>query len=167
MERGNVALGVARALILAAIAGSKPFLSPSAGAGAAASSPSEGVRIRFTSSIVGSPPTGQANPSIPPALTHASAKLRQPANPHPPQLAPGSTATTRSMRGSSSTLKIRLTTYSSTAATNPVTPNTPIEIKIRFMLFVILVVSVCYLVRGYIGVISGLHRGYIVSYPYL
>ena len=54
--------------------------------------------------ITSFPPTGQNWLSRFGALTAASANARQPAKPQPPQLAPGITFSTSSMRGSSSTL---------------------------------------------------------------
>ena len=69
--------------------------------------------------MVSAPPTGQNNAEMSSRLTMASAIARHPANPQPPQLAPGSIFSTSSMRGSSSTLNFRATKYRITAERIP------------------------------------------------
>ena len=78
------------------------------------------------SSIVFVPPTGQNLFSKFSSLTIASAKALQPANPQPPQLAPGSFSQTVSIRGSSKTLNFWATKYKIKAATAPMILNAKI-----------------------------------------
>ena len=76
-------------------------------------------RTAATFFITSLPPTGQKLLSRLGALTHAWAKARQPAYPQPPQLAPGITFSTSSIRGSSSTLNFFATRKRTTDSRSP------------------------------------------------
>jgi len=99
-------------------------------------------RITATAFMVSLPPTGQRRVLRSP-LTQASAKLRQPGYPHPPQLAPGRLCSTWSIQGSSYTANRFDTMKRMAARANPMVPKIKMADKV-----VVISYKVSWLVGG-------------------